>query len=236
MGGVTITRLSHVKEVVGLLFDISVSVAVRDPRHPQPAVWPDEAALIAQARPPRRAEFAAGRSAVRDALSAMGLPPCALLAGPDRAPIWPVGLVGSISHTDRLCLAAVTRSARSIGIDLEPATPLDRNLWSEVCSDRELQRIDGATKDTGLLAKLIFCAKEAAYKAQYPLTRQLFGFDHFDVTLDLAQGRFTAEFVKSADAFAIGDALQGRFAQVADHLVTAVAIGHSAQEETGACA
>tara|TARA_R110002049_G_scaffold23781_7_gene84821 strand:+ start:33244 stop:33924 length:681 start_codon:yes stop_codon:yes gene_type:complete len=207
------------------LFDLPVAVGVTRPIDVQPDLLPGEAAVIAQAVPGRRAEFRAGRAAARQAMVALGGAPQAVLAAPDRAPIWPAGLVGSISHNADYCIAvlALAQDAAALGIDIEDDSPLPRDLVHEVCVANERARIAGP--DAAHLAKRIFCAKEATYKAQYPLTGLLFGFDQIEVTLGGDAGSFTARFVKPTGRFAVGDCLPGRIAQVAGHLVTGVAIG-----------
>lgn len=215
-------RLDQVQAAVASLFAPCVGVGVTDPQGSQPPTMGSEAAHLVSARPRRKTEFAAGRAAARKAMASLNLAACPILADTDRAPIWPMGIQGSISHTSSLCAAVVGPAPLFLGLDIEDDTDLASDLFETICSKAELARIAGP--DQPRLAKLIFSAKEAAYKAQYPMTRQLIGFEVFDVTLDQTQQRFTARFTKSVAAFAKGDCLQGRFACVADHLVTAVSL------------
>jgi 4'-phosphopantetheinyl transferase EntD len=210
------------KAAAPALFRVPVGVAVTDPRGPLANLYQTETDYIACAVAGRQCEFAAGRTAARDAMRQLGQPPCAIPAGSDRAPIWPAGLTGSISHTKSLCVAVVTRDAASIGIDLEEATPLDPQLIPTICTMDEQAQIAGA--DMALRAKLVFSAKEAAYKAQYPLTKALFGFDHFAVALNLERQTFKATFQMDVGRFKEGHVLQGRFVDVAGHFVTAVTL------------
>jgi 4'-phosphopantetheinyl transferase EntD len=210
-------------DIVAGLFDIPVGVGVTDPSLAQVDVLPTEAPHIARARPARRREFAAGRAAARAAMTHLGCAPLAVPASADRAPIWPKGISGSISHAQSLCVAVVSQNASSISLDVEEATALDPKLLDTICSPAEQARIAGP--DAGLHAKLIFCAKEATYKAQYPLTRLLFSFDHLDVALNPKNHSFTATFLKPAGLFEISHVLSGRYAITHDHFVTAVTIG-----------
>ena len=223
MEGLGLGKTAQLCAATRSLFDIPVGVAVTDPRLAHRPLCDIEKPFIAKARSVRRLEFTAGRAAARQAMQEIGLAAQAVPAGPDRAPMWPLGLSGSISHSKSQCVAVVAQNAYSIGIDIEEAVPLDEALCASICSVSELSRIDGA--EQGLLAKLIFCAKEAAYKAQYPLTRCLFGFDHLDVILDLPKQSFEVTFLKPAGHFSVGDQLPGRFSVAAEHLVTAVMIG-----------
>jgi 4'-phosphopantetheinyl transferase EntD len=209
---------------VAALFDVPVSVGITDPRAPQPPVLPEEAAALARATPARRREFAAGRAASRAALGAALPVPMAA----DRSPVWPAGWRGGISHSATLCLAVATRAPVCLGIDLEPDEPLDEDLVPSICSKKEMLRIDGPGRARRALA--VFAAKEAVYKAQFPLTRTLFGFDHLDVTLHEGGTRFAARFLRPVDHFAPGDVVPGRFARLAGHLVAGVTIGQPARE------
>jgi 4'-phosphopantetheinyl transferase EntD len=165
-----------------------VGIGVTDPAEIA-ALWEDETAAIAHAIPKRRAEFAAGRRAARAAMTEIGHAPFAIPQGRDRAPIWPVGLSGSIAHCDSCCIAAVAlkENYASIGVDIEPATPLAPDLVEVICTAEERAWLAGEPSP-GLAAKVIFSAKEAVYKAQYPLTGKVLGFD--DVTLEMGAGGF----------------------------------------------
>ncbi|MCX7559226.1 4'-phosphopantetheinyl transferase superfamily protein [Sulfitobacter sp. F26204] len=213
-------RLAQVGAVISSLFDRAVCVGTTDPRKPQPEPLGDEAAHLAHALEARKREFAAGRVAARQALAQLGIAPVPVFAAKDRAPVWPQGVYGSISHTKTLCAAVVADRGHTVGLDLEADTDLNEGLLSTICSTAEQARIAGP--NLLHLGKLIFCAKEAVYKAQYPLTGMLLGFDHIDILLDQAEERFSATFLKPAGCFAAGDRLPGRYATVAGHLVTAV--------------
>jgi 4'-phosphopantetheinyl transferase EntD len=119
-------------------------------------------------------------------------------------------MVGSISHTDSWCAAAVARAleVRSIGIDLELATPLKESLWRRVCTPKErdwLHELPAA----GLTGKILFSAKEAVYKCQYPITNKFLGFHA--VEIELGDGSFRAIFQQEAGEFKPGDVMLGRY-------------------------
>lgn len=194
------------------------AVAATDPQVAGPPIWPDEAI---EAVPKRLMEFAAGRTAVRLALAELGEQPQAVPVGPDRAPIWPEGVSGSITHSASACLAAVIRAPRLIGLDLEPDTPLEGDLWETVLRPEERDSIRGRP-DASRLAKLIFSAKEATYKAQYARSKALFGFDALSVIL--GRGSFEATFGIDVPGFAEGTTLNGRYCLIEGHFLTAVII------------
>lgn len=207
------------------LFDQPVRFGFADPRAPAAPLYPQEARAVVSARRKRRREFAAGRTAARQALAALGLPPQAIPMAPDRAPVWPAGVTGSISHTDTHCVAVVSVATglRGLGIDIEPSEPLERALWPEICTMGELDALmqhPAATR--GLLARALFCAKEAAFKAQYSVSRAVFGFQTLDVTMR-EQG-FTARFAHAVPGFAEGTQLRGRLVMLDGALCAGVSL------------
>ena len=170
--------------VLRALLGPAVGIGVTDPRDETDDLWPQERSAILRALPKRQHEFAAGRRAARLAMAQLGLQATAIPQGPQRAPVWPVGLTGSIAHCDTACIAAVSRTHRSMGIDVEPDTPLDADLIPIICGPREQDWLDSLRAPLrGISAKRIFCAKEAAYKAQFPLTGQVIGFTALEITL-----------------------------------------------------
>lgn len=150
------------------------------------ALHPLEVPAVARAVPARQAEFAGGRVAARAAMLRLGHDPAPVPMLADRSPAWPEGLAGSISHSDGLCVAVVsgTGAFRALGIDLEPAAPLDHALHDEIT------RPDEATGADPLALRRRFSAKEAVYKAQFPITGCVFGFHALHVDLLTGIARF----------------------------------------------
>ena len=158
----------------------AVGIGVTDPADTIDDLWDVKNPAMARAIPKRRYEFAAGRRAARAAMVSLGLPPAAIPQGSDRAPVWPAGITGSIAHCDQVCIAVVSQNHRSIGIDIEPATPLADDLIPLICTGAEQAWLSETAR--GHLAKQIFSAKEAVYKAQYPLTGRIIGFDDLNLS------------------------------------------------------
>ena len=196
-----------------------VALAVSDPTLECGADHPSDLDPVGRMRPERRREFLAGRRALREAIRATGLPCGALPILPDRAPDLPAGVTASLSHSDTLCLAVAARSTRwaALGLDAEPARPLDPALIPTVLTRSERARMvrDPAPQVTALRT---FCAKEAAYKCQYTLSGSLLDFDAFDVTFP-GPHRFTATFRRPVAPFALGDSLSGSVTQIAGHII-----------------
>jgi 4'-phosphopantetheinyl transferase EntD len=140
---------------------------------------PEEAAGIARAAPKRVREFTAGRLCARAALARFGVVGFAVRAATDRRPLWPDGLVGSITHTLGFRAAVVAEHARFIGVglDTERARAVKPELWRKICVEAEIDWLESLPTDERIrAAALIFSAKEAFYKAQYPHTREVLGF------------------------------------------------------------
>lgn len=200
-----------------------VVFAMNDPRMTSLALDPCEQSAIAQAGVKRQLEFAAGRTAAREAMSRLGAGYQCLPSTPDRAPIWPAGLVGNLSHDDTLCLALVAKTERikAIGVDVEPALALTEDVIRETCSMTEQKWIASQYDvDAGLSARRIFSAKECAYKCQYPLTKEMFGFETFEITLSDKTAGFTAEFTRDVGPFTEGSTLAGYSIVVAGHILS----------------
>jgi 4'-phosphopantetheinyl transferase EntD len=147
---------------------------------------PAERELVARSVEKRVREFSAGRACARAGLAALGLGAAPLLNGSDRAPLWPSGVVGSITHTESYCVAVVGLKSTfsGIGVDAEGVGRVDPSLWPLTMRAEErawLQSLDEPANRE--MATLIFCAKEAFYKCQYALTRGWVGFEEVLVTL-----------------------------------------------------
>ncbi len=138
----------------------------------------------------RLAEFAAGRACARKALADVGIEAPSLPIGPGRAPAWPEGVRGSITHTRdyRGAVAARTRDlgGAALGIDADSTGRVTTKLWSRLFVDAEIDYLGHIedVADTDRMATVMFSAKEAFYKAQYPLTEAWVGFGDVRITVE----------------------------------------------------
>lgn len=157
-------------------------------------LFPEEAALIENAVETRQREFATGRHCARRALSRLGVPAVPLLSGPHREPVWPSGVVGSITHCAGYRAAAVASHERvaAIGIDAEPDEPLPAGVFEAIASGDEAVAVkelpSGVAWD-----RLLFCAKESVYKAWFPIAQRWLGFE--DAVVTLLPSTFTADIL-----------------------------------------
>jgi 4'-phosphopantetheinyl transferase EntD len=167
--------------------------------------------LPAAATEARRREFAAGRTAAAHALAALGIV-ADVPMGPDRAPIWPERICGSITHTRTIALAVALKGG-SIGIDLETDGAVTPDLWPEILLPEER----ALASQNPALATQLFCAKEAVFKAQYPLTKAMFGFDRIHIT---PHGpTFTARFMATTGPLSEGTTWRGHLIRAESHIL-----------------
>lgn len=174
--------------VARVIDDPRVAVAEMDPRQALPGVglFAEEAALVDKAVLVRRQQFTAGRQLARQAWQRLGQAPVALLNDAQRVPVWPQGIVGTITHTHVWCAAAVARQAdvAGLGADVELATPLELSLWERICRPEERAFLGAQPEPLpGLLAKAVFSAKESIYKALYPSVRVFLDFQGMHIAL-----------------------------------------------------
>jgi 4'-phosphopantetheinyl transferase EntD len=143
----------------------------------------------------RLADFAAGRRCARSALRRVGVVGHPLVVGAGGAPAWPAGIVGSISHCDGVCAAAVAsgRLFAGLGLDIETDGALDEDLRPLVCGDDERRRIAQLRPPpVGNWEKVMFSIKESVFKCWYPLGRSWLEFHEVEVDLLPERGAFGA--------------------------------------------
>jgi 4'-phosphopantetheinyl transferase EntD len=179
----------------------------------------EEACLSPRAIAKRRREFTAGRVCARAALLRLGIRDYPLLVADDRSPVWPPGIVGSLSHCADYCGVAVARrgTIAGVGLDVERARPLEGRVVSIICTAAEIRRIESLPDlPAGLWAMIMFSAKESTYKCYHPLTKTFLDFHDVEIDLDPRARTFTARILKTgrADGAAANPgpgSLHGRF-------------------------
>ena len=160
-----------------------------------------EESAIVTADTRRQAEFAAGRECAHAALAELGAPAGPVVPGRAGEPRWPAGIVGSLTHCAdyRACAAARAETIAAIGIDAEPARPLPAGLIETVAIPAERHPLAELRLARPELPwdLLLFSAKEAVYKAWFPLTGHRLGFAGVLVEF-AAAGAFTAQVTGAA--------------------------------------
>ncbi|OCB21902.1 4'-phosphopantetheinyl transferase [Mycobacterium malmoense] len=175
------TLVSSVLPAVG---ELAYSELYSDP--PGLAPLPEEEPLIAKSVAKRRNEFVTVRHCARVAMGELGLPPVPILKGEKGEPCWPDGVVGSLTHCTgyRGAVVGRTEAVRSVGIDAEPHDVLPDGVLNAISLPEE--RHEMTTLPEGLhWDRILFCAKEATYKAWFPLTKRWLGFEDAHIVFDL---------------------------------------------------
>jgi 4'-phosphopantetheinyl transferase EntD len=194
-------------------------------------LFPEEEMIIAHAVEPRRREYATVRSCARACLARLGYPRVPILSGLGGAPAWPDGVQASMTHCAGYAAAAVGPSARifAIGIDAEPDEPLPDGVMDLVATPTERDRLAGPQPepDDPNWDRLLFSAKEAVYKAWFPLVGEWLDHQEAEILFDPHGGTFTA--LLSRDGLSVNGRqvhrLHGRWARQHEILATAVVVG-----------
>lgn len=162
---------------------------------PDLAPLPEEEPLIARSVAKRRYEFITVRYCARQALQELGVPPVPILKGEKGEPCWPDGVVGSLTHTEGFRGAAVARhdAVRSIGIDAEPHDVLPNGVLDAISLPAERTEISTLPAELHW-DRILFCAKEATYKAWYPVTQRWLGFEDAHIVFDVDDGGTAGNF------------------------------------------
>jgi 4'-phosphopantetheinyl transferase EntD len=149
------------------------------------APMPEEEPLIARSVAKRRNEFITARHCARIALGELGFPPVPILKGDKGEPCWPEGVVGSLTHCAGYRGAVVGRAGvvRSVGVDAEPHDVLPDGVLDAISLPAERSEIADLSADLHW-DRILFCAKEATYKAWFPLTKRWLGFEDAHITFD----------------------------------------------------
>jgi enterobactin synthetase component D len=174
---------------------------------------------VARVSSVRQADFRVGRLCARYALKHAGhTGPFDLPIGESRAPVWPAGFIGCITHTRVFAAAAVARCNRvaALGIDSEQllSDEAAAEIAHQVLTPDERQRgLAGHTLAFGHLVALVFSAKESLYKCVQPLVGQWIDFHDAEIVrLDPTEGAFDVRLRRGLGGpLARGSVLQGHY-------------------------
>ncbi|NUR63823.1 MAG: 4'-phosphopantetheinyl transferase superfamily protein [Catenulispora sp.] len=168
--------------------EVAVAETFDDPS--DAVLFPEEEAAIARAVEKRRREYITARHCARLAMARLGLPPVAIGTGGNREPLWPAGVVGSMTHCDGYRAAAVARSVDvpGLGIDAEPHGALPTGVLDTIARPDEVPMLEAlaAARPQVWWDRLLFSAKESVYKAWYPVAERWLGFE--EASLDVEPG------------------------------------------------
>lgn len=212
---------------------IAVVVATGNEPHAD-QLFPVEEETVRGAIEKRRHEYAVGRTCARTALRQLGLPAQAIPTGSSREPVWPAGIVGSITHCAGLVAAAVARADEymGIGLDAEPATRvLEQPLTRHICTPAEAARLHEHGLPPGLESMLVFSAKETVHKAVAPISGIWLGFHDVEIDFDAERGTYSARLVREPhERLEPLSRLAGRFAVRDGFVLTASLIPRAGEQ------
>jgi 4'-phosphopantetheinyl transferase EntD len=197
---------------------------------PEDQIFPQERALVERAVEKRRREFATARLCAHAALRKLGGAAVPILAGERGEPLWPAGVVGSITHCEgyRACAVGHSGELVTIGIDAEPNEPLPDGLLADIARPEEgpiLRELAAEHPDTHW-DRLLFSAKESVYKAWFPLAKRWLGFEDASLRIDPSAGTYEARLLVPGPSLSDGPLMgfSGHFAIGEGIIVTAIAL------------
>ena len=185
------------KTLIDCLFPSEVITEQASPASLPSDIYPEEEVFIKDAVTKRRQEFIAGRLCAKRLLARFGIHDFPVLMGKNREPLWPPGIIGSISHADEYCGVAVARKTdvRSIGLDVERVRKLSEDVYKRICTKQELAWIGSVPPDSRQMnATLVFSAKECLYKCQYSICGQWLELHDVTISVDSQTNEFDACF------------------------------------------
>ncbi|MFZ1153774.1 MAG: 4'-phosphopantetheinyl transferase superfamily protein [Solirubrobacteraceae bacterium] len=162
-------------------------------------LFPEEQLVVSRAVDKRRREFTTARMCARAALEKLGLPAVPIPCGERGEPLWPAGVVGSITHCESYRACAVAQSSKlvTVGIDAEPNAALPDGLLGDIARPEELPMLRQLELESSEVHwdRLLFSAKESIYKAWFPLARRWLGFEDAVVAVDPSAAMFKARLL-----------------------------------------
>lgn len=178
----------------------------------------------------RQAEYLAGRLCAREALLQLRGQREVPGRDEDGVPIWPSGVVGSITHGAGQAAALVARSSdwQGLGLDLEKSLSAERaaKLAGEILTPAELQRAAGLSAQAfARRVTLTFSLKESLFKALYPLVLTRFYFHDAELLAadDGGQARLRL-LIDLHPEWSASRELEGRYAEYDGYLLSLVAV------------
>lgn len=211
----------------------AVAVELRGERQDARA-HPAEVAALGPATYKRTREFRAGRSCARGARERLGLPASPVLRGERGEPLWPEGVVGSITHCAGYCACALSPSSllAGLGIDAEPDAPLPAGVLEAVAGPGERVGLERLSRERPALnwGRLLFSAKESVYKAC--LGPGPASFEDATIVIDPEGGSFRADLQPGGRRPEGPPTVEGRWLAEDGLLLTAVALRPRALRKT----
>ncbi len=178
-----------------------------------------EQAELAPMAQTRRLGFSSGRYCARLAQQALGLPPKPVLRE-QRVPIWPIQCVGSITHSDHIAVASTSQKCRGVGVDIEQNGRVEAKLYRILFTPDEQLKLDQYLQRSPAADTIMFSAKEAGYKAIYPIGKRFIGFREAEINLCYEDSSFTIKYLGDHQANKVLEQGLGYWREHRDHILT----------------
>ena len=206
------------------LFSSSVAIAeTRNTNIDSAFLSPAERTYLENVSQNRKREFIAGRFCAHEAMVLANVSPEHIQIGGKGEPIWPSNIVGSITHSHGYAAAAVARKSDivSLGLDAEIDEPLSSRVLRRISNVQEQEWVENVG---GTLVqhpgKVLFSAKEATYKAWYPITQEWLGFKEVLINFHDQGNTFTVHIQKNGPI----REMHGKYTISKDVIVTAIEV------------
>ncbi len=213
-----------ISNLIRALFSNTVQVAVSQELGDVDMLYDEERKLISHAGQKRQGEFAAGRLCAMNALEGLGINGSPILMDAKGAPIWPDGVIGSISHAKGCCAAVVAlkEGENSLGLDIEELERVKEDIWNYTFLPEEIDWLRLQSDESSKWASVLFGAKEAFYKAQYPLTQSWLGFKDVVIEVDQEEGTFSVRLLLDFGAWSQDEVFSGKYAFFDDYVAAGI--------------
>ena len=122
-------------------------------------------------------------------------------------PVWPDGVVGSITHTQAAAVAAIASTSRfrALGIDLQEIREIRADFCERIGNAEEAAWCKSVPELQPTRTLSLFSGKESIYKALYPFVREYFGFSAAELVWNDVEKRFDGRLLTTlSDEFQAG--------------------------------
>lgn len=156
----------------------------------QNSLLPEEKLITEKFAEVRSQSFANGRYAARMAMKKLDIHDFPLLIGKNKAPIWPKGIKGSISHCHDAAIAIASKAEDylNLGVDIEKHQRCKKELWQSIFLEEEIEFLNSLKESEQVKhATLLFSAKESYFKLLNPIMNKWIGFHDAKISLKSKQ-------------------------------------------------
>ena len=184
------------------------------------ALFAEERQALSSARERRRQGYASARCSAHEALARHGVDVAPIGRADSGAPVWPEGVRGSLTHSAALAAACVVGARRSVGSDSEDTGRMSPGAAERILTAEERSALDLSATSGVDTATLVFSAKEAVYKAIFPLVGLYIGYREVRLEFDPHSQRFCARYVGGNAANRALERGEGRYWRIGNAFLT----------------